>query len=223
MLLLAALPDLAHLPAAIWAAVRHTEPLELAAVLTGIACVWLVARSNIWNFPVAIVSCALFIVIFVRQKLYSDAGLQVAFIALAGYGWWNWLRRPAIGPHLEAVEPVAATLPITRTPARLWAVLLGLGLAYALIAGYLLGHYTDAALPYYDSATTAVSLVAQYQLSRRQLENWLLWLGVDVVYVGMYWSRDLPLVSLLYALYLALAAYGFWQWLREYRQQAATS
>lgn len=226
MLLLAALPDLAHLPAAIWAAVRHTEPLELAAVLTGIACVWLVARSNIWNFPVAIVSCALFIVIFVRQKLYSDAGLQIAFIALAAYGWWNWLRRqparPATGPHPEAAEP-AATLPITRTPARLWAVLLGLGLTYALVAGYLLGRYTDAALPYYDSATTAVSLVAQYQLSRRQLENWLLWLGVDVVYVGMYWNRELPLVALLYALYLALAAYGFWQWLREYRQQVATS
>jgi nicotinamide mononucleotide transporter len=226
MLLLAVLPDLAHLPAAIWAAVRHTEPLELAAVLTGIACVWLVARSNIWNFPVAIISCALFIVIFVRQKLYSDAGLQVAFIALAAYGWWNWLRRPpagpATGPHPEASEPPAA-LPITRTPARLWAVLLGLGLAYALLAGYLLGRYTDAALPYYDSATTAVSLVAQYQLSRRQLENWLLWLGVDVVYVGMYWNRELPLVSLLYALYLALAAYGFWQWLREYRQQTTAS
>lgn len=227
MLLLAALPSLAHLPAEIWAAVRHTEPLELAAVLTGIACVWLVARSNIWNFPVAIVSCALFIVIFVRQKLYSDAGLQVAFIALAAYGWWNWLRRPpahpATGARPEAAGSGAAALPITRTPARLWAVLLGLGLTYALGAGYLLGRYTEAALPYYDSATTAVSLVAQYQLSRRQLENWLLWLGVDVVYVGMYWNRELPLVSLLYALYLALATYGYWQWLREYRRQTAAS
>ena len=213
------LVDFTTLPADIVAAVRATAPLEVAGVVTGIICVWLAARSNIWNFPVAIVSCGLYLVVFTRNRLYSDAGLQLAFIALASYGWWAWLRRrqdaPEVtpGPHPEATEP--ATLPITRTSARLWAALLSAGLAYALGAGYLFTRYTDAALPYYDSATTAVSLVAQYQLSRRKLENWLLWLGVDVVYVGIYWHRGLALTSLLYAVYLGLAAYGGWEWLRE--------
>jgi len=118
--------DLASLPTEILAAVRTTDPLEVAGVLTGIVCVWLAARSHIWNFPVAIVSCGLYLFVFTRARLYSDAGLQVAFIALAAYGWWAWLRRqrqgsPA-GPHPEATEVV---LPITRTSAGLWAVLGG--------------------------------------------------------------------------------------------------
>ena len=210
--------DLASLLTEILAAVRTTDPLEVAGVLTGIGCVWLAARSHIWNFPVAIVSCGLYLFVFLRARLYSDAGLQVAFIALAAYGWWAWLRRqrqssPA-GPH---PEPTEVALPITRTSAGLWAVLGGVGAAYALGAGYLFATHTDAALPYYDSATTAISLMAQYQLSRRKIENWLLWLGVDVVYVGIYWHRGLALTSLLYAVYLALAAYGYWQWLRELR------
>jgi len=218
--------DLASLPTDILAAVRATDPLEVAGVLTGIVCVWLAARSSIWNFPVAIISCGLYLLVFGRARLYSDAGLQVAFIGLAGYGWWAWLRRqrqaaPA-GPHPEA-PAATVTLPITRTSAGLWAVLGGAGLLYAVGAGYLFARYTDAALPYYDSATTAVSLVAQYQLSRRKLENWVLWLAVDVVYVGMYWHRGLVLTSLLYAVYLALAAYGYWQWLREVRTAALVS
>ena len=215
------LADLASLPAEILAAVRATNPLEVAGVLTGIVCVWLAARSSLWNFPVAIVSCGLYVVVFMRARLYSDAGLQLAFISLAAYGWWAWLRRQRSatpGPHPEA-EPAEALLPITRTSAGLWAGLLGAGAAYALGAGYLFAHHTDAALPYYDSTTTAVSLVAQYQLSRRKIENWLLWIGVDVVYVGIYWHRGLALTSLLYAVYLALAAYGYWEWLREARAQ----
>ncbi|RZK24345.1 MAG: nicotinamide riboside transporter PnuC [Hymenobacter sp.] len=217
------LVDFTALPTDIVAAVRATAPLEVAGVVTGIICVWLAARSNIWNFPVAIVSCGLYLVIFLRNRLYSDAGLQLAFIALAVYGWWAWLRRQAAapeatpGPHPEA--PAPTTLPITRTSGRLWAALLSAGLVYALGAGYLFTRYTDAALPYYDSATTAVSLVAQYQLSRRKLENWALWIGVDVVYVGIYWHRGLALTSLLYAVYLGLAAYGGWEWLRESKTQ----
>jgi nicotinamide mononucleotide transporter len=96
------------------------------------------------------------------------------------------------------------------------------GTAYALSAGYLFATHTDAALPYYDSTTTAISLVAQYQLSRRKIENWLLWIGVDVAYVGIYWHRGLALTSLLYAVYLALAAYGYWEWLREARANKAS-
>ena len=70
-----------------------TDPLEIAAVLTGIACVWLAARSNIWNFPVAIVSCGLYIEVFREARLYSDMGLQLAFIGLAAYGWYAWVQR----------------------------------------------------------------------------------------------------------------------------------
>ncbi|MBD2722923.1 nicotinamide riboside transporter PnuC [Hymenobacter armeniacus] len=189
---------------AVRVAVQSSSPLEVAAVVTGAACVWLAARNSIWNFPVGVVNGILYLVVFWQSRLYSDAGLQLAFIALLIYGWVKWLRK-ATGPEL----------PITRTPRRL-AVWLGVaGVLYAGVAGVLLVTYTNAALPYWDSTTTAISLVAQLLLSRRHLENWLLWIGVDVAYVGMYWHRDLYLTSGLYVVFLGLAAYGYWQWRRE--------
>ncbi len=194
---------------AAWAATRAADPLEVAGVVTGIACVWLAARNSVWNFPFAIVSCGLYLVVFGRVRLYSDAGLQLAFIALSVYGWVAWLRGAA-----ASEAPAAAELPIAHTPRRVALWLAGAGLLYALGAGFLFTH-TDAALPYWDSTTTAVSLVAQVLLSRRNIENWLLWMGVDVAYVGMYWHRHLYLTSALYAVFLVLAAYGYWQWRRE--------
>ncbi|GAB3292716.1 nicotinamide riboside transporter PnuC [Hymenobacter humi] len=198
--------------AAAVAAVQTASPLEIAGVVTGVACVWLAARNSIWNFPIGIINGLLYVVVFKQARLYSDAGLQLAFIALLVYGWVKWLR--------GAATPDAPALPITHTPRRVAFWLGGLGLLYAVGAGFLFHQYTDAALPYWDSSTTAISLVAQALLSRRNLENWLLWIGVDVAYVGMYWHRDLYLTSVLYAVFLGLAAYGYWQWRREMAAQA---
>jgi nicotinamide mononucleotide transporter len=199
--------------AAARAAVQTASPLEVAGVITGVACVWLAARNSIWNFPVGILNGALYLVVFKQARLYSDAGLQVAFIALLVYGWLKWVR--------GANVPNAPTLPITHTPRRLAAWLAAAGVVFAVGAGSLFHHYTDAALPYWDSTTTAISLAAQVLLARRNLENWLLWIGVDVAYVGMYWHRDLYLTSALYTVFLGLAAYGYWQWRRELKAQAA--
>ena len=207
--------DLVNLPAQFLAALRTTSPLETAAVVTTIVCVWLAARNSIWNFPVAIVACVLYFIFLLKQKIYSDAGLQIAFIILAIYGWRAWLHREG-----EAGETTQEQ-PITHTSARLWGLLVAFAVAYAAGIGYLLEQYTDATVPYYDSSTTAVSLVAQYLLSRRKLENWPLWIGVDIVYVGIYWHRDAALSSLLYALLTGLAAYGYWEWRQEARKATA--
>lgn len=206
--------DLVHLPAQLLVALRTTSPLETAAVVTTVACVWLAARNSIWNFPVAIVACILYFVFLLERKIYSDAGLQVAFVILAVYGWRAWLRREGTAGEATSEQP------ITRTSGQLWGVLVAFAVAYAVGVGYLLARYTDAAVPYYDSSTTAVSLIAQYLLSRRKLENWPLWIAVDVVYVGIYWHRDAALSSLLYALLTVLAAYGYWEWLRETKKPA---
>jgi nicotinamide mononucleotide transporter len=195
------------------AAIRSASPLEVAAVLTGAACVWLAARNSIWNFPVGILNGALYAVVFWQSHFYSDAGLQLAFIALLVYGWAKWLR--------GAADASAAPLPITRTPPWLAVGLAAGALLYALGAGFLLSKRPEAALPYWDSSTTAISLAAQLLLSRRHLENWLLWIGVDVAYVGMYWHRHLYLTSGLYVVFLGLAAYGYWQWRRELAAPAA--
>ncbi|GAB2961287.1 nicotinamide riboside transporter PnuC [Hymenobacter coalescens] len=192
-----------------------SSALEIWGFVTGLACVWLVARSSVWNFPVAIVACALAAVVYVRARLYSDAGLQGVFIVLGAYGWWVWVRRrPG-----EAVPE----LPVTRTGLRLWLLIGAFVVAFTAVFGYLFERYTDAAAPYVDNFATAVSIAAQYQIARKKLENWLLWIGVDVLYVGLYWHRGIVLFSIQYVIFLGLAVYGYWQWRRLARQAEATA
>ena len=182
-----------------------TTRLELVAVVTGFACVWLAARESIWNFPVAIVSCLLYVFVYFGAKLYADCGLQGLFILLNCYGWFEWLYG---GRN-------ATELGVTHATGREWLVSAGFAAVFTLGFGYYLRQQTDAALPYVDSFTTAGSLVAQYLLTRKRLENWLLWLLVDAVYVPVLWVKALYFTSVLYFLYLALAAYGYRQWRRE--------
>lgn len=184
---------------------QATTALELVAVATGFACVWLAARESIWNFPVAIVSCLLYVFVYYNTRLYADCGLQGLFILLSFYGWYEWLYG---GNN-------ATELGVTRTPGREWLLGAAFAALFTLGFGYYLHQHTDAAFPYLDSFTTAGSIVAQYLLTRKRLENWLLWLLVDVIYVPVLWYKALYTTSLLYFLYLALAAYGYWQWRRE--------
>lgn len=187
---------------------------EVWGFVTGLACVWLVARSSVWNFPVAIVACVLAAVVYARARLYSDAGLQGVFIVLGVYGWWEWVRRPA-----DAAAP--PELPITRSSRQLWLGLTAFVVVFTAVAGYLFERYTDAAAPYVDNFATAVSIAAQYQIARKKLENWLLWIAVDVLYVVLYWQRGIVLFSVQYVIFLGLAVYGYLEWRRLLRQPAA--
>ena len=187
--------------------------MEVWGFITGLACVWLVARSSVWNFPVGIVACALAAVVNVRLRLYSDAGLQGVFIILGLYGWAQWLRKPA-----ATTEP---ELPITRLSARGWLLLLAFVAVFTAGFGWLFATYTQAAAPYLDNFATAVSIAAQYLIARKKLENWLLWLGVDVLYVWLYWRRGSALFSVEYLIFLGLASYGYYEWWQLMRRGAA--
>ncbi|WP_171025730.1 nicotinamide riboside transporter PnuC [Hymenobacter jeollabukensis] len=192
-------------------AVAGTGPLEWAAFATGLACVVLAAVGTIWNFPVAIVSCAFYVVVFHRAQLYSDRNLQFVFIAMSVYGWYEWLRG----------GKAHTALVVTHSTAREWLWLTLAGACYTGGFGYYLAHHTDAALPFLDSLTTAISLMAQYLMTRKRLENWLLWILVDIIYVPMYWVKSLHATSGLYLLYLGIAAFGYWEWRRLMRQAQA--
>lgn len=194
----------------LWTAAAGNGPLEWIAVVTGFACVWLAARESLWNFPVAIVSCGLYVVVYSGAALYSDAFLQVLFIGLAAVGWYQWLY----GGRNRA------ELPVTRTPAREWAGCATFVAAYTLAVGYYLQHHTDAALPHWDAFTTAGSLAGQFLLIRKRLENWFIWIVVDIIYVPILWYKQLYPTSALYALYLALAVYGYVEWRRALRKSA---
>jgi nicotinamide mononucleotide transporter len=186
--------------------------IEAAAVAFGIASVFLSARQNVWNWPLGIINVALYIIIFHDAKLYADMGLQVVYVVLAVYGWWHWLHGGA--NH--------STLRVSRAPPREVAVL-----AIAFLAGTaglstLLSRATDASLPFADSALTAASLVAQYMMTRKYVECWLVWIAADVAYVAMFIYKSLWLTAGLYLVFCVLAVVGWRQWRASLREQSAT-
>jgi nicotinamide mononucleotide transporter len=175
--------------------------VEIAGTLFGIIGVWLTVRKNIWNFPVGVLNVALYAWVFFQSKLYADASLQVVYIALLIYGWIQW--------SLKDNEEVFHA---EKTSVILWLTLNVIFVISTLAIGTLFKNYTDASLPYMDSMLTSVSLIAQWMIAKRKIENWLLWIIADVLYVGMYIYKHLYFTSLLYFIFIILAIIGWREW-----------
>ena len=180
--------------------------LEIAATVFGLINVYLIVRRNIWNFPFGLVMVVLYAKIFFDYKLYSDSLLQLYYIVVQLYGWWYWLRgrRPDGLIDVETLD--------TRGRLIAGAVIV----AGAAALGWGMSN-TDASVPYWDATTTVTSLVAMVLLSRRKLENWVLWIAVDVLSIGIYSYKELYLTAGLYAVFLGLASWGLVEWLRAWR------
>ena len=178
---------------------------EVLAVVFGIVSVYLSTREHIWSWPTALVNVGLYFVVFYEAKLYADMGLQVVYFGLSLYGWYEWLYGGANRTELH----------VSRTTRPLGVRLLIIGIVCAAVLGTLLARFTDAALPYVDSATTSTSLVAQWMMTRKILENWAVWMAVDVVYVGMFIFKHLYLTAGLYTVFFVLAVMGYVQWKRS--------
>jgi nicotinamide mononucleotide transporter len=179
----------------------------------GVAGVWLSVRQNIWTWPVGLVNVTLYFFIFLRAGFYSDTGLQVVYFVLLLYGWYHW----------RFGGPARGALPVTRTPVRTWTLLAVGGAVIWFVLGTVTAQLRGATLPFLDAATTTVSLVAQYMMTRKYLEAWAVWIAVDIVYVGMWLSRSLYLTAVLYAVYLALAVVGHREWKRSHAQASFAS
>ncbi|MEK6688327.1 MAG: nicotinamide riboside transporter PnuC [Gemmatimonadota bacterium] len=182
--------------------------LEVVAVTFGIVSVYLSVRENIWSWPTALVNVSLYFLIFRRERLYADMGLQVFYAGISLYGWYHWLFGGT--GH--------STLKVTRTPRALALTLPVLGVTAALGLGTLLARITDASVPYIDSTLTVTSLIAQWMMSRKYLENWIIWVVADVAYVGLFIYRGLLLTSFLYAVFLVLASKGYLDWRRSWER-----
>lgn len=176
---------------------------EVLGIVSTLICVALNIRQSLWGWFWAIVSGGLYAFVYYEAKLYSDMELQFVFIALSLYGWYAWK---------SGKKSTQTTLPVTDMPTRLWPACVAVAVVFTLVSGYLHAHHTDASVPYLDSALTATSLVAQWQLARKYLQNWLLWIGADVVYTAVYFSRGLHGTALLYGLLTALAVKGYADW-----------
>lgn len=187
----------------------QTSWLEWCGVCSGILCVWLAAKNNILNWPIAIVSVLIYIFIFYESKLYADMGLQFYFLAMNAYGWYFWNKK---GNAAENAAPVGMI-------SKKESILSVIGVIFFTLAlGFILRQNTDAAFPFIDSFCTACSLIAQIFLARKVLQNWLIWIFVDIIYVGVYVSKDLYATAIMYALYVYIAWVGYRGWKKTFTE-----
>lgn len=187
------------------------SPLEIVGTLFGFANIVLLIRRSVWNFPAAMVMVSCIGVVLFEAKLYAEAGLQLFFFVVNVYGWWLWSKAGGM-QHAVSVRWLG-------WPARL-AWLAGTT-AVSLALGLALSRYTDAALPMADSAVAGMSISAQFLLSFRRIENWILWIVIDVVSIWLFISRDLNLLAVLYCAFLVLSIIGLKGWWQSWRAEQA--
>lgn len=178
------------------------SPLEIAAVLLGIANIVLIIRRSVWNYPFGIAMVACYFFIFREAKLYSDAGLQIFFLAVNLYGWWAWSRNKA-----DAGEIVVERLGTEG----LMAWIAGSSIVTGAW-GFAMSNHTDAAYPFWDAAVAMLSVAGQILMTRRYLENWWWWIAVNAISIPLYLVKELYLTAALYALFLVLAIAGLVEW-----------
>lgn len=179
--------------------------LQIVGVCLGLLYLWLEYRANIWLWVVGLVMPMVHGFLYYKSGLYADASMQAYYIAAGIYGLAVWRNAP---------KRVEGPLRITRTPAAVWLQAAILYAALHAVIYVLLTTFTDSTVPFWDSFTTALCVLAYWMLSRKYVEQWLVWLVVDVVTVGLYLYKGIPLTAGLYALYSALAVAGYIRWTR---------
>ncbi len=178
---------------------------EIIGTLLGVIGVGLMIRQNIWGWPVGLVQVALSAWVFVGAKLYSDALLQLFFFALQAYGWWHWLHGNDASKSL---------LPVTRLKPQAIAGWCAAGAVATLGWGELMRRTTDAALPHWDAFILVFSVISQWWQARKRLENWVGWMVVNLVAIGVYATKGLWMFAGLYVVFFGMAVAGHAVWWR---------
>lgn len=186
------------------------SPLEIIAVILGLANIILIVRRSLWNYPFGIAMVSLYFFIFIEAKLYSDALLQIFFLVLNAYGWLNW-----------SVARTDDGVPVRWLGTRGFLIWAGIGLAASLLWGLFMHEQTDASFPYWDASVAMLSVLAQLLMARRYIDNWTYWIIVDCLAIPLYWQKELHLTAGLYTVFLALSIAGMIEWMRARRNVAA--
>jgi nicotinamide mononucleotide transporter len=187
----------------------HTTWIEWLGVLTAFICIYLAAKENILSWPISIISVIAYAWVFFDAKMYGDMALQFYFLFTAVYGWYFWLRKKEINDR-----------PVESLETRQWAIVIASILILSVLLGLFLDYFTDTDVPYADGFCTAMSFVAQILLTRKILQNWLIWIVVDLCYIPLYIYKSLNLSAVLYAVLVAIAVKGYLDWRKTYREQA---
>ena len=181
--------------------------IESVAVFFSILYVILAVKERIWCWGAAAISVILYIYICYTAQLYSETGLQVFYLLIAFYGYYQWNKNDS-------------TLKIQQWTTTKHLLILLLGALLTFLMGFYFTIYTNAAMPLVDSFTTVFSVFATYMVTKKVLGNWLYWIVIDAVSVYLYFSRDLHLTSLLFIVYTLIAIFGYFSWLKRNNELA---
>lgn len=183
--------------------------LEIVGFISGFAGVFLTVKKNKWCFPIGIINVILSCFLFYESRLYADSLQQLVYIPLLIVGWLNWnanTNDEFIVERLHKKEIV---------------IYFSLFMSSGILLGYLLKTFSNASFPWIDSLATTASFLAQYLIAKKKIENWIVWMAVNVVYIIIYLQKDLELYAVLYIVYLILAIQGYYKWRKHLIQQGA--
>jgi len=180
----------------------QTTPIELFAVAFGLASVWFMKKERVLTFPLGIVNVIIYVYICYKARLYAYAGINVFYAIMSVYGWYNWTRKDKRDKRIRIRE-------CTKTELVLNALVL---LIFFVILRFVLSRYTDSVVPTWDALTTAIYIIGQWLLSRKKIENWILWITGDVISVGLFAYEHLYFSSLQFLVFTIIATLGFLEW-----------
>lgn len=178
--------------------------LELAGAVIGLVYLWLEYKASIYLWIAGVIMPAIYLVVYYRAGLYADFGINIYYLIIALYGWgmWKYGNKPS-----EKKE-----LPITATPLKSLPRMMLTFVTSFIVIALILIRFTDSDVPWLDSFTTALSFIGMWMLARKYLEQWLVWIVVDVVCCGLYIYKELYFTSILYGLYAIIAIFGYYKW-----------
>ena len=183
--------------------------IELLGAILGFAYIFFSIRQNILTWPVGLLTSALYTWVFFDSKLYADMGLQIYYVVISIYGWYEWVRgKPTSSNSNEMLK-------ISRITMSLGRILALASLVIFMVMWYVLRNYTDSPVPFADSLATSLSIVATWMLARKILEHWLVWIFVDAFSIGLFCYKGLHPTVILFVVYTFMAVVGFIEWRKE--------
>ena len=182
--------------------------IEILGAILGIVYIFFSIRQNILTWPVGLLTSILYVWVFLVSKLYADMGLQIYYVVISIYGWYEWLHGNQ--------NNTQSTLKVSRLTTKLGSILSLITAMIFVLIWIILKNFTDSTVPVADALATALSLVATWMLARKILEHWLIWIFVDIFSIGLFWYKELYPTVLLFVVYTVLAVVGFIEWKKEF-------
>ena len=191
---------------------------EVAGLISGLLCVWLLIRQSIWNWPIGLCYALVSLIVFLEARLYSEFLLHIYYVGMNAYGWYYWSRGAGRDDASGGGKKPVPVTHISMSTATRLSLLVITGIP---CLAELMQYFTDADMAYADASITIFSFAAMWMTARKMIENWIVWLVVDVIATALYLIKGIELYAVLYCVYIAMAVAGWLAWRKSLMVQSA--